>query len=51
MSKEQAIIHYRTAMTIFRKWLAEGIITEEDLMKIETSLAKKYGLLPGSIYR
>ncbi|MHB1652328.1 MAG: SHOCT domain-containing protein [Desulfitobacteriaceae bacterium] len=51
MSKEQAIIHYRTAMTVFRKWLAEGIITEEELSKIDTIIAQKYGLSSCSIYR
>ncbi len=51
MSKEQAIIHYRTAMSVFRRWLDEGIICEEELSKIETIVAQKYGLLSCSIYR
>lgn len=51
MSKEQAIIHYRAAMLTFKKWLGQGIITEEELLKIETVIAKKYGLPLGSIYR
>jgi hypothetical protein len=51
MSKEQAIIHCRTAMSVFKKWLDAGIITEEELSKIETIIAKKYGLSPCSIYR
>ena len=51
MNKERAIIHYTTALTVFRKWLAEGIITEEELAKIETIIAEKYGLSSCSIYR
>jgi len=51
MSKEQAIIHYKTAVTVFRKWLAEGIISEDELTKIDTALALKYGLQSCSIYR
>jgi len=51
MSKEQAIIHYRTAVAVFRKWLAEGIITEDELLKIDTLIAQKYGLSSCSIYR
>jgi hypothetical protein len=51
MSKEQAIIHYRTALSVFKKWLANGIITEEELTKIDTIIAQKYGLPSCSIYR
>jgi len=51
MNKERGIIHYTTALTVFRKWLAEGIITEEELAKIETIIAEKYGLSSCSIYR
>ncbi|NLW73755.1 MAG: hypothetical protein GX057_02505 [Clostridiales bacterium] len=51
MSKERTIIHYTVALTVFRKWLAEGIITEEELTKIETIIAEKYGLSSCSIYR
>jgi len=51
VSKEQAIIHYRTAMAVFRKWLAGGVITEEELTRIDAAIACKYGLSPCSIYR
>lgn len=51
MSKEQSIIHYRAAMSTFRKWLSQGIITEGELLEIEAVIAKKYGLPLGSIYR
>ncbi|MBS4008178.1 MAG: hypothetical protein KGZ45_07105 [Clostridium sp.] len=51
MSKERAIIHYKTAMAVFRIWLAKGIITEEELTTIGALIAQKYGLSPHSIYR
>lgn len=51
MTKEQAIIHYKTAMSVFRKWFTEGIITEEELLKIDTIIAQKYDLPSCSIYR
>ena len=51
VSKQQASIHYRTAMAVFRKWLAEGIITEEELTTIGILMAQKYGLPSHSIYR
>lgn len=44
MNKEQGLIHYITALSVFKKWLADGIITEGELAKIEETLAKKYGL-------
>lgn len=51
MNRNQAIIHYRTAMVVFKKWLDQGIITETELQKIATVIAEKYGLSSGSIYR
>lgn len=51
MSKEQAVIRYSAAMSVFRQWLAQGIITEEDLARIAAIIALKYGLSPSSIYR
>ena len=51
MDKDEAILRYKTAMAMFRKWLSDGIITEDDLSVIETTLADKYGLSSCSIYR
>ena len=48
---EQSIIHYRVAISIFLEWFDRGIISEEDLLKDEESIAEKYGLPLGSIYR
>ena len=51
MSKEEAIIHYKTAVTVFRKWLSEGLISEDELTKIDTAIAQKYDISSLSIYR
>ncbi|MBS3938771.1 MAG: hypothetical protein KGZ50_09420 [Peptococcaceae bacterium] len=51
MSKEKAIIHYKTAVTVLRKWLAEGIISEDELKQIDMAIAHKYALTSCSIYR
>ncbi|WP_418790903.1 SHOCT domain-containing protein [Phosphitispora sp. TUW77] len=51
MSKELAIIHYKATMAVFKKWVVEGIICEDELLKMVTIIAKKYGLSSFSIYR
>ncbi len=51
MSKELAVIRYRTAMSVFGKWLRDGIISEDELTKIDAIVAEKYGLPSHSIYR
>jgi len=51
LNKQQAMIHYRLAMSVITKWLAAGILNEEEFTKLEFILADKYGLLKGSIYR
>jgi len=51
MSKELAIIHYRASMSIFNSWASKGIITEAELLTIDTMVAQKYGLSFDSIYR
>jgi len=50
MSKDEAILRYKTSMSVFRKWLSDGAITEADLMEIDTMLAAKYGLSSCSIF-
>lgn len=50
MSKDEAIISYKTSMVIFKKWYSEGLITEDDLLAIDTMLAGKYGLSSCSIF-
>jgi hypothetical protein len=51
MSRERAILHYKAAMAVFAKWLASGMITEDELTAIEVMAAQKHGLPLGSIYR
>ena len=51
MNKHQALIHYRVAIAAFGKWLAAGILNEEEFTKLEALFADKYGLPKGSIYR
>jgi len=51
MSKEEAVLRYPTAMSVFKQWLADGVITDDDLVKIEAIIAEKYGLSSNSIYR
>lgn len=50
MTKDEAILCYKASMSVFKKWLSDGAITESDLLAIDTMLAKKYGLSSRSIY-
>lgn len=50
MSKEDAILRYKASMAVFKNWLAEGVISAADLLKIDTILAQKYGLSSRSIF-
>ena len=50
MSKEDAILHYKVSMAVFKDWLASGVISAADLLEINTILAQKYGLSTLSIF-
>lgn len=50
-SKALAVIYYTATMAVFNRWLAAGIIREDELIKIEAAIAQKYGLSERSIYR
>ena len=50
MSKEDAILHYKVSMAVFKNWLASGVISAADLLEINTILAQKYGLSTRSIF-
>ena len=50
MSKDEAILRYKSAMAVFKNWHANGIISDDDLQSIDTILAQKYGLSSCSIY-
>lgn len=50
MSKDEAILRYKASMAVFKNWLANGVITDADLLLIDTMLAQKYGLSSCSIF-
>ena len=50
MSKEDAILRYKASMVVFKNWLAEDVISDADLLEIDTILAQKYGLSTCSIF-
>lgn len=50
MSKDEAVLRYKASMAVFKRWLAQGVITEDDLKEIDTMLAQKYGLSSCSIF-
>jgi hypothetical protein len=45
------LFNYKTTMSIVKKMLADGIITEGEYSKIDTIIANKYGFNSCSIYR
>ena len=47
----QRLTAYQTAMTLARNMLQQGIIGEDDYRKIDTIIAKKYGVSSCSIFR
>ena len=50
MNKDEAILRYKTAMAVFKKWHMESVITDADLLALSTKFADKYGLSSYSIY-
>ena len=51
MLKTAAVMHYKAAVTVFAKWLAEGLISKEEFTEINSMIATKYGISLCSIYR
>jgi len=51
MTKIAAVMHYKAAVSVFSKWLADGLISREEYAQIDTITATKYGLSLSSIYR
>jgi len=47
----QRISAYRAAMSLARSMLHQGIISQEEYNRIDTIMAKKYGISLGSIFR
>ena len=50
MSKNDAVIRYKTSMAVFKNWRKTGVIDDADLSALCTTLADKYGLSSCSIY-
>lgn len=51
MRKQDAILCYKTSMSVFKRWATEGMISKAELLTLETTLAEKYGISLSSIYR
>lgn len=49
--KKTAIILYKATVVVFKKWLAQGLISQTEYDIIDTIIAEKYGLSSCSIYR
>ena len=49
--KSTSILLYKTTVAVFEKWLEQGLISYDEFLVIEVSLAEKYGLSSHSIYR
>lgn len=45
------ITAYRISMSMFKGMLRDGIITEKEYAKIDTIIAKKYGVSSCTIFR
>ncbi|MDN4186090.1 MAG: hypothetical protein QY871_03330 [Dehalococcoides mccartyi] len=50
MTKDEAILRYKSAMAVFKNWHANGVISDDDLQAIDTMLAQKHGLSSCSIF-
>ena len=51
MDKLQRLTAYKVTVSIFRKWMQEGIITQAEFQKCEVRIAKKFDISLCSIYR
>ncbi len=51
MSKFDAIICYKTSLSIFISWYRQGLISVAELNTLDTNLCEKYGISSSSIYR
>ena len=45
------IMRYRAAMSLAAEMLQNGLISEEEYAKIDTIMAKKYGVSSSTIFR
>ena len=51
MDKLQRLTAYKVTLSILRKWLDEGLITQAEFQKCEVKIAKKFEISLCSIYR
>ena len=51
MSKNDAMMYYKTSLSIFISWYKQGGISVEELNILDTKLCEKYGISSSSIYR
>lgn len=48
---DKRLIAYQTAMALARSMRSKGIFSDKEYAKIDTIIAKKYGISSGSIFR
>ena len=48
---EKRLMAYQMAMALARSMRSKGIISAKEYAKIDTIIAKKYGISSGSIFR
>ena len=51
MDKYEAVLGYKTAISVFKGWVQSGVINDGELQKINKIIAEKYGISLCSIYR
>lgn len=44
------ILCYKTAMSLYKNWFSDGIISRSDLCELSGALCEKYGLSKNSIF-
>jgi lambda repressor-like predicted transcriptional regulator len=49
--RKKAVMAYKAAVAVFRKWFSGGLISKPDYNRIERIIAEKYGLSSRSIWR
>jgi len=50
MTKNEAVMRYKAAVAVFKKWLESGLISTEEFAIIHTKTAEKYGINSTSIF-
>ena len=51
MANHDTVVLYKTALAVFKKWRADGVINDDDLRVMDNAVATKYGFSHHSIYR